>query len=91
MTSLPSESVLPKRWGLIYAQCSAPNSFAGACTDIGSLAYGPSRMVRWALRKLQCEHTLKVASRPLLEFQSSPGACTAAFTAPLFTAFFKAA
>jgi hypothetical protein len=38
MAWLPYDGVLPQRWGLIYAQRSAPHSFASARADMGSLA-----------------------------------------------------
>jgi hypothetical protein len=54
MAWLPCDGVLPKRWGLIYAQCSAPHSFASTRADMGSLCTtlqkAPTRPVRWALR-----------------------------------------
>jgi hypothetical protein len=55
MAWLPCVGVLLKRWSLIYAQCSAPHSFASAHADMGSpcttLLRAPTRPVRWVLRK----------------------------------------
>jgi hypothetical protein len=41
MAWLPCDGVLPKRCGLIYAQCSAPHSLASACADMGSPCIAP--------------------------------------------------